>query len=272
MYQDVSRPWHLNNPFWKRSDLIDHRRIHGSTYNCSHLVEFGNLDICLNLGVDVVKVFVTTRFLGRTENSSIFWRWLSSSCVALCMVFPHLQGYDVIASPLQRPRRSLASVLADLSCLHQVRVMLVGLEVVNGRLTQQAQQFSSSYTTCLRTAQPRMAATKRRAKLSMKWRVSKGYVIRIHSITSAAGFQQISQCWRLKWCLNYYIIDRGSMRKQLLNVWIRCVRHACSSREFHYQSADFGWFQGHERPKIMKSWMGGKLFFWNCTPYTECWN
>ena len=119
-------------------------------------------------------------------------------------MFPHLQGYDVIASPLQRPRWSLASVLADLSCLHQVRVMLVGLVVVNGRLTQQAQQFSSSYTTCLRTAQPRMAATRRRAKLSMKCRVSKGYLIRIHSITSAAGFQQISQYWRLKWCLNYY--------------------------------------------------------------------
>lgn len=163
-------------------------------------------------------------------------------------MFPHLQGYDVIASPLQRPRWSLASVLADLSCLHQVRVMLVGLVVVNGRLTQQAQQFSSSYTTCLRTAQPRMAATRRRAKLSMKWRVSKGYVIRIHSITSAAGFQQISQYWRLKWCLNYYIIDGGSMRKQLLNIWIRCVRHACSSPEFHYR-----WFWLVSRPRKAKN-------------------
>lgn len=188
MFSDLDT--YTNNPFWKLKTQRSHWsspgfglleefwdcRIRGSTCNSSHLVEYGNLGICLNLDVDDGKVFMTTRLFLWTNRG--FIDFLKTTILkllydALCLVFPHLQGYDVIASPLQRPRRSLASVLADLSCLHQVRVMLVGLVVVNGRLSQQAQQFSLRYTTCLHTAQPRMAATKRRAKLARKWRVSR---------------------------------------------------------------------------------------------------
>ena len=142
MYQDVIRPWHLSlsihitpislittwiwvvggvlglpgilGPWvylelshpcriWKSTGLPEPRR------RCCQSVRDHTFSLMNREFIDLLKMTI-----------------LKLPYDALCLVFPHLQGYDVIASPLQRPRRSLASVLADLSCLHQVSVMLVG--------------------------------------------------------------------------------------------------------------------------------------------------